>query len=515
MVTLELHHYFQGNLVYRFDLGLVQVTGFAVAWLLIALGLARAARLDPRPSRLWGMRIVTGLAAIMLVGGSLMAVNPLIAPEPVGSLPLLNWLPFAYALPALLLAAIAREIERSVEPDLAIWLQGLAGVLGLLFVSLEIRQLFHGTDLVLYDIGLTELSCLIAAWLLIALGLAGALRRLQRPVLMGGMQIVTALAVAALIGGPLLAFNPLLSWESIGEWPLLNLLLLVYGLPALLLTALGYALEPSADRRLASALQGLGGAVGLFFISLEIRQLFHGAVLILGDIGLAELSCMIIAWLLIAFGLFRLAVGERAAQRQTMARAVAGLAVVTLVLGSLLYANPLLGIQDVGAWPLLNWLVPAYAIPALLVAVLRRDLQDPRQPWLALASASLALLLGFVFVTLELRQWFQGSRLDGGAVGSAENYAYSVVWILYGVALLVAGILRGGATLRWASLVVVLLAVGKVFLLDAAVLTGLYRVASFLGLGLSLMAIGYVYQRVVFRRPAEPMLPVTPPPTRS
>jgi uncharacterized membrane protein len=140
---------------------------------------------------------------------------------------------------------------------------------------------------------------------------------------------------------------------------------------------------------------------------------------------------------------------------------------------------------------------------------------DPRRPRIALAPASLALLLGFAFVTLELRQWFQGSRLDLGGVSSGENYAYSVGWILYGVALLVAGILRGGATLRWASLAVIVLAMGKVFLLDAAVLTGLYRVASFLGLGLSLMAIGYVYQRVVFRRPAEPMLPVTPPPTRS
>ena len=80
------------------------------------------------------------------------------------------------------------------------------------------------------------------------------------------------------------------------------------------------------------------------------------------------------------------------------------------------------------------------------------------------------------------------------------------------MALLVAGILRGGATLRWASLVVVLLAVGKVFLLDAAVLTGLYRVASFLGLGVSLIVIGYVYQRVVFRRPGA--APVNPRPRR-
>jgi Predicted membrane protein (DUF2339). len=62
---------------------------------------------------------------------------------------------------------------------------------------------------------------------------------------------------------------------------------------------------------------------------------------------------------------------------------------------------------------------------------------------------------------------------------------------------------------------VVLLAVGKVFLLDAAVLTGLYRVASFFGLGVSLMVIGYVYQRVVFGHPAGPTPAVSPPPMRS
>ncbi len=44
------------------------------------------------------------------------------------------------------------------------------------------------------------------------------------------------------------------------------------------------------------------------------------------------------------------------------------------------------------------------------------------------------------------------------------------------------------------------LTVSKVFLIDASDLTGLYRVASFLGLGLSLIGIGYLYQRLLFRR---------------
>jgi len=43
----------------------------------------------------------------------------------------------------------------------------------------------------------------------------------------------------------------------------------------------------------------------------------------------------------------------------------------------------------------------------------------------------------------------------------------------------------------------------KVFLIDMSGLTDLYRVASFLGLGLSLVGIGYIYQRFVFPRPGE------------
>ena len=49
-----------------------------------------------------------------------------------------------------------------------------------------------------------------------------------------------------------------------------------------------------------------------------------------------------------------------------------------------------------------------------------------------------------------------------------------------------------------------LLAVGKVFLVDAAGLEGLLRVASFMALGFSLIGIGWVYSRqLAVRRPAE------------
>lgn len=103
-----------------------------------------------------------------------------------------------------------------------------------------------------------------------------------------------------------------------------------------------------------------------------------------------------------------------------------------------------------------------------------------------------------------MRQAFQGARLDGGPASPAEIHAYSVAWGALGTLLLGAGIATRGVVVRWASLAVMLLAVGKVFLYDLAELQDLYRVFSLLGLGASLLLLAWLYQRFVFRTPSEP-----------
>jgi uncharacterized membrane protein len=45
---------------------------------------------------------------------------------------------------------------------------------------------------------------------------------------------------------------------------------------------------------------------------------------------------------------------------------------------------------------------------------------------------------------------------------------------------------------------VVVLTIAKVFLVDMAGLTGVYRALSFIGLGLVLVGIGWLYQRLLF-----------------
>jgi uncharacterized membrane protein len=51
---------------------------------------------------------------------------------------------------------------------------------------------------------------------------------------------------------------------------------------------------------------------------------------------------------------------------------------------------------------------------------------------------------------------------------------------------------------RMASAAVVALTIGKVFVIDMAGLTGIFRALSFIGLGVVLVGIGWLYQRLLF-----------------
>jgi uncharacterized membrane protein len=118
-------------------------------------------------------------------------------------------------------------------------------------------------------------------------------------------------------------------------------------------------------------------------------------------------------------------------------------------------------------------------------------------------------VLGFVFLSLTVRHAFHGSLLYLGGISDAESYVYSVAWLGYGALLLVAGVLFNNQPIRYAGLGVLTIAVGKTFIIDMSALTGLYRAASFLGLGASLLGIGYLYQRLV-RLPPATHAPPTP-----
>ena len=73
--------------------------------------------------------------------------------------------------------------------------------------------------------------------------------------------------------------------------------------------------------------------------------------------------------------------------------------------------------------------------------------------------------------------------------------------LVLGIGLLGFGLLRDNRFARLASAVYLVLAVLKVFIVDLANLEGVMRALSFIGLGLVLIGIGLVYQRLLAQRP--------------
>ena len=173
--------------------------------------------------------------------------------------------------------------------------------------------------------------------------------------------------------------------------------------------------------------------------------------------------------------------------------------------GSSLWFNPCWRPEPVGSWPLLNLTLVAWGLPTLIALLALRLLPLPRA--LARLTAGFAFVCGLLYLTLLVRQGWQGSLLNGPSLPSGEQYSYSALWLLTAVGVMWLGGRFGQMRWRQASLLILLLAVLKIFLWDMADLTGLYRALSFLGLGLCLVGVGWFYQHKVLpaaRRQAQP-----------
>ncbi|MDA0951569.1 MAG: DUF2339 domain-containing protein [Proteobacteria bacterium] len=284
----------------------VELAEFAVhaaAWLAAALVFARSARGSGHPV-LHGSAALLFLGALLCIAaGPLLFANPLLTNEPVGSWPILNLLAPAFALPAVLLALLAREQERQQASGFAALAWGAALGLALAYVTLDIRHAFHGSHMGLALPGAGETMVVSLTWLILAwlVGLAG--RRLANRTMGAAANLLALAALLAIATGASIVFNPLLTDLGIGGWPLLNLLALGYGLPALVAAALAHSNEQAGNARLARIAWAAAGLLAFAWINLEIRHAFHGPYLDRGGIVDAELYAYSVGWLTIGLGL--------------------------------------------------------------------------------------------------------------------------------------------------------------------------------------------------------------------
>lgn len=188
-----------------------------------------------------------------------------------------------------------------------------------------------------------------------------------------------------------------------------------------------------------------------------------------------------------------------------------GLATVRLI------ANPaLLGYHQRSSIRIFNWLMYTYLVPAAALigsaALLKTREVERVRDWeedlyaggrsIGAAGAGFAAIaLIFVWINLSIADWFSTGEVLRLSFGDlpAQRLTVSIVWAIYALILLGLGMYRGAQALRWISLCFLLVTIGKVFLYDLGALQDLYRVASLVGLAVSLILVSLLYQRFVFR----------------
>jgi len=183
-----------------------------------------------------------------------------------------------------------------------------------------------------------------------------------------------------------------------------------------------------------------------------------------------------------------------------------------------LVANPaLLGYYPRSTQRLVNWLLYTYLVPAAALlgsaALLRPSEAERRRDWEeglyagrravgAAGAVVAAIVVVFVWINLAIADWFATGTTLTLSFGDQppQRLTVSIAWAIYALTLLGFGMAYNSIGLRWISLVFLLVTIGKVFLYDLGALGDLYRVASLLGLAVSLILVSLLYQRFVFRR---------------
>jgi len=101
------------------------------------------------------------------------------------------------------------------------------------------------------------------------------------------------------------------------------------------------------------------------------------------------------------------------------------------------------------------------------------------------------------FINATIRHQFHHDMIWLGLpTQQLETYAYSLVWLLISVVLLLGARRFNSPVISKVGFGVLAAVVSKAFLVDMSQLTGLYRALSFLGLGICLLGIGWLIQRM-------------------
>lgn len=473
------------------DLALVPVAGFLLRIVLEARdygALHEAFAVMPEPEQAahrgvtWLVALAAGMSAALAWRGLRGAALPLVTSAAAALAAPLTVLALELTWPV---AAVMGPYPWALH---VIALAGLMVGFAMTFARADdgaLRRFAHFALSAIALIGLALFLVLSQAALSLALALlvvvaAGMDRRFDLP------EMGRAVQAGVLVLGWRMAVDPGVIWAFEAG--------LVPALLAYLGPAAGFAvvlwLVPGRAGAVAFAESGLALALVLLADVLLLRWLSGGSLWQLEEAHWT-VAALALPWLAMALvQLWRVGLGGRMAR---VRYGLAGLAGLIGGGGALVAAgplNPLFG-GDVRGPLLLDSLLLAYLLPGAMLAgaawVMGHLNRRLRQGMTVMGVA-----LGAMWLTLEIRRFWRGDVLSVPGTSQPELYSYTVALLVIGVGLLWQSIARRSGLLRRIAMGVIGVTVAKVFLVDAAGLSGLMRVFSFLALGLSLAGLAWL-----------------------
>ena len=342
-------------------------------------------------------------------------------------------------------------------------------------------------------------AALTVALAVMVLGTAWLDRRTGLPPLAYFIQIAVAIITFRLVVWPGLPWAVDMGWNgTMQKTPFLEVAF-AYAAPLALLTT-AWVLARGRNPKTAIVLESAAWTIaGIFAMVTLIR-----AVPTASSDTHFMLGMIATIWVSLALGqLYRMQVGGRLSRfvRGSLAALYALMALVPIAalltvfspLGR--YGGPVLGP------PIFDSLALAYLPLGAAFAIGAWKLPQPRRRQISLILA--ASFFATLYIGMEIRRLWRGPDLSVPGVSDAELYSYTLAMLTASVALLILAFSRRSNTLRKIAMAGVALTIAKVFLVDTSGLSGLIRVMSFMGLGLSLVGLTWLNRKMTaqWKRP--------------
>lgn len=299
-----------------------------------------------------------------------------------------------------------------------------------------------------------------------------------------------------------IVWDPHIMGADVGRLPLLNWLLVGYGVPALAFAGAARLLRVKGDDvavRIADALSVIFVALLAFF---QIHHWLSGGDLSKPVSGHLEAGLMALVGLGLTHALTRMDLARSNVVFRYGSLAFAAISGLVIVLALGIGQNPYFAGNGVSGGTPFSSLVPGYLLPGIAALYVARHARGVRPPLYVTAASVLGLALIFTYVTLEVRHAFHGPLIGyWHATSGPERWATTVAWLALAVGLLAYGWWRHSLEARMASAALVVATAAKVVLIDLSGASGLWRALSFICLGAVLIGIGLVYQRLIFAKP--------------